>query len=139
MRKILTAALLMVVLQACAQNQTVHQPADLKNSTMREYHFLADMYADSYFPPHLVDKGKTILVELCYQIEQEKPADLKALYKLTHAATERFNALQHEFDANGSELETAARESIAMDFVNIAKAYHFNHADAEEMIAPREW
>ena len=52
-------------------------------------------------------------MELCQQIEQQRPASLEELYELTHAATERFNDLQQEFDEQGSEIETAARECIA--------------------------
>ena len=75
---------------------------------------------------------------LCGEIESEKPDDLDQLYVLTHRATNRFNDLQEEFAENGSELETAAREAIAMDFDFIAKAYGFD-ADVEELIATRDW
>lgn len=111
---------------------------DIKNDTLRYYSFLKDMYSDSYFPKFLVDKGKAILVDLCMQIEKEQPKNLEELYKLTHAATEKFNGLENEFAVNGSEIETAARESIAADFEFIAKAYGYK-ADTEEMIAPRNW
>ena len=96
------------------------------------------MYSDSYFPKFLVDKGKAILVDLCLQIENEQPKNLEDLYKLTHAATEKFNDLEKVFDANGSEIETAARESIAADFEFIAHTYGYK-ADVEELIAPRNW
>ncbi|MPN01681.1 hypothetical protein SDC9_148892 [bioreactor metagenome] len=36
-------------------------------------------------------------------------------------------------------METAARECIAADFEAIAKAYGFEDADVEELIALREW
>jgi hypothetical protein len=52
-------------------------------------------------------------VELCLQIEAQKPDGLGQLYALTLVATERFNDLQQEFDEQGSEIETAARECIA--------------------------
>jgi hypothetical protein len=110
----------------------------ISNQALSGYPFLKDMASDGYFPGFLVDKGKAILVGLCERIEREKPADLKALYALTHAATEAFNELAKEFEDNDSEIETAARESIAMDFAFIAKAYGFD-ADVEELIAPRDW
>ena len=100
---------------------------------------LEGMYRDGYFPDFLVDKGKAILVNLCEQIEAQHPADLVALYRLTHAATEAFNDLQEEFEDNDSEIETAARDCIGMDFDFIAKAYGFGEADGEELIAPRDW
>lgn len=112
---------------------------ELSNETVRAYSFLREMYMDSYFPDELVDKGRDILLDLCFEIEETKPSGLEELYELTHAATDRFNELQEEFDENGSELETGARESIAADFEFIANAYGFSDADMEELIATRDW
>lgn len=39
----------------------------------------------------------------------------------------------------GSEIETVAREAIAEDFWRVASAYGFADADAEELIATRDW
>ena len=110
----------------------------LKNEKMKNYAYLKDMYADSYFPKFLVDKVKTILIELCIDIEKTSPKNLDELYKLTHTATIKINDLQNEFFEHNSEIETGARESIGADFDFIAKAYGFN-ANVEELIAPREW
>ncbi|MEU9332773.1 DUF5713 family protein [Streptomyces sp. NPDC048290] len=101
--------------------------------------FLALLYGDTYFPQNLVDKGRDILVRLCERIETEPPADLDAFYTLTHAATEEFNALQEEFWAAGSEIETMARDEIAKDFWFIAQTYGFEGADLEEVVGPRDW
>ena len=109
------------------------------NEALANYSFLQGMYDDGYFPDHVVDKGKAILLRLCERIEAERPADLKALYVLTHAATEEFNELESEFDEAGSELETAAREVIAENFWDVANAYGFADADVEELIATRDW
>lgn len=100
---------------------------------------LTEMYTDPYFPDQLVDKGKAILLRLCARIEAERPADLAALYVLTHAATEEFNALEEEFEAAGSEIETAARDDIGGSFWSVATAYGFDDADPEELIATRDW
>lgn len=80
-----------------------------------------------------------ILLGLCERIETERPGDLTALYALTGVATEQFNALQGEFEAAGSEIETVAREVIAGDFRFIALAYGFADAEVEELIAERDW
>lgn len=109
------------------------------NEALASYAFLQGMYDDGYFPNHVVDKGKAILLRLCDRIEAERPADLKALYVLTHAATEEFNDLESDFDEAGSELETVAREVIAEDFWAIANAYGFADADIEDLIATRDW
>ncbi len=110
----------------------------IANKQMSEYPFLAEMYRDDYFPNHLVDKGKAILIRLCERIEDENPRSLRALYKLTHAATEEFNQLASRFIDEGSEIETTARDAIGSDFSAIAQAYGFD-ADTEELISPRDW
>ena len=84
----------------------------ITNDRLRNYPFLKEMYGDAYFPTFLVDKGKAILVRLCEAIETEKPADDESFLRLTHAATDEFNALAGEFEENDSELETGAREAI---------------------------
>ncbi|MCX4026031.1 hypothetical protein H0A36_23585 [Endozoicomonas sp. SM1973] len=110
----------------------------LKNEKMADYKFLADMYKNGYFPNHLVDKGKEILIRLCKQMEDKAPSNLEELYQLTHAATEEFNDLAEEFEENDSEIETAARDCIGVDIENISISYGFE-ADIEELIAPRDW
>ncbi|MDJ0463994.1 DUF5713 family protein [Streptomyces sp. H27-C3] len=101
--------------------------------------FLRALYADGYFPDHVLDKGKAILLRLCERIEAEQPADLTALYVLTNVATEEFNALEAEFEAAGSGIETVAREEIAEDFWFVASTYGFAEADVEKLIAARDW
>ena len=111
----------------------------LANRTAADLPYLAGMYDDDYFPDHLVDKVKRILLDLCAVIERDAPADLPALYRLTAVATERVNDLVDEFDEAGSEIETVAREEIAEDFWSVAKAYGFADADPEELVAVRDW
>ena len=133
---ILYSITLFLTLVSCQLKQ--NQQMELTNKTMTEYSFLKEMYNDPFFPNNLVDKGKQILIDLCYQIESEKPKNLEELYKLSHNATDKFNDLQEEFYENESEIETAARESIAMDFEFTSNAYGFK-ADIEELIATRDW
>ncbi|MET9570124.1 DUF5713 family protein [Streptomyces virginiae] len=101
--------------------------------------FLRQMYDDSYFPDHVVDQGKAILLRLCERVEAERPTDLESLYALTQAATEEFNLLDREFVAAGSGIETVAREWICDEFCFVASAYEFMEADAEELTAGRDW
>jgi hypothetical protein len=110
----------------------------IQNPKVQAYPFLEIMSRDRYYPAHLVERGQQLLIQLCEQIEQTRPEDLDALYRLTHATTEAFNALGEDFYAEDSELETVARDCIAVDFSNIAQAYGFD-ADIEELVAPREW
>lgn len=111
----------------------------ITNQQVAEHAFLRQLYADAYFPDHVVDQGRAILVRLCERIEAEQPSDVAALAVLTQAATEEFNLLEAEFEAAGSEIETVAREEIAGDFWFVASAYGFPDADVEELIATREW
>lgn len=133
MKNLLILSILIVTYQSINTKQM-----DLKNEKVKAHSFLKEMYEDQYFPNTIVDKGKAILINLCAKIENEKPNMLQELYKLSHKATDEFNDLQEEFYENDSEIETAARECIAMDFEFIAKAYGFN-ADVEELIATRDW
>ncbi|MEU6308795.1 DUF5713 family protein [Streptomyces chartreusis] len=111
----------------------------ISNEQVSAHPFLEALYRDDYYPDAVVDRGKGILLRLCERIEAERPAGLGELYPLTHAATDEFNALQDEFWAAGSELETVAREEIGEEFWFIAGAYGFADADAEELIATRDW
>jgi hypothetical protein len=96
------------------------------------------LYNDSYFPKQLVDEGKAILIELCYQIESTNPKTNEELIILTHETTEKFNRLNSWFIKEGSEIETVAREAIASDIEYIAKTYGFK-ADIEALISNRDW
>ncbi|MFD9872668.1 DUF5713 family protein [[Kitasatospora] papulosa] len=111
----------------------------ITNQQVAGHAFLRQMYDDSYFPDHVVDQGKAILLRLCERIEAERPSDLESLYVLTQAATEEFNLLDGEFVAAGSEIETVAREWICDEFCFIASAYEFTEADAEKLTAGRDW
>ncbi|MFI1463652.1 DUF5713 family protein [Nocardia carnea] len=111
----------------------------ISNPQVLAHPFLASLYEDDYYPDHVVDRGKAILERLCERIEAEQPTGLVGLYALTHAATEEFNDLESEFEEAGSELETVAREAIGEDFWFVAGAYGFRDADAEELIATRDW
>lgn len=97
------------------------------------------MYDDDYFPNFLVDKCKAIFLNVCERIEQEHPENLGKLYVITHEATEQINELQDEFDDNGSEIETVARDCLGETMMFVAQAYGFEDADIEELIAPRDW
>lgn len=110
----------------------------ITNETLKSYPFLAEMRQDDYFPDHLVAKGQQLLVTMCETIEATAPKDLASLYAITQSTTEAFNALAEEFEENGSEIETVARDCIGTDFDVIASAYGFE-ADIEELISTREW
>ncbi|MFI5821874.1 DUF5713 family protein [Streptomyces rishiriensis] len=109
------------------------------NGQVTGHVFLKALYRDGYYPDHLVDRGKEILLRLCERVEAERPDGLDALYVLTQAATEEFNALQDAFWEADSDIETVAREEMAEDFHFVARAYGFEDADVEELIGTRDW
>jgi hypothetical protein len=110
----------------------------LANTDLGAYPFLDCMYQDSYFPKFLVDKCKNILLNLCLEIESTEPSSLAELYKLTRLSTEKLNALENEFFENNSEIESVARDCLAVNIEFIAKSYGFD-ADIEELISGRDW
>ncbi|MEU3275906.1 DUF5713 family protein [Streptomyces antibioticus] len=109
------------------------------NEQVTGHPFLKALYRDDYYPDRVVDRGRDILLRLCERVETEWPADVDALYVLTHAATEEFNTLQDAFWEAGSDIETVAGEAMAEEFWFVAGAYGFPGADIEELIAPRDW
>lgn len=112
----------------------------IENETLKDHVFVAAMTRDGgYYPPGPVGRLQEVLVRLCERIEAESPADLDALYVLTHAATEEINDLQDAFWEAGSDIETVARDAIGEDVERIAHAYGFLDADVEELIDPRDW
>lgn len=111
----------------------------LTNQQAAGHTFLKSLSEDEHAPEHVLGKGRAILRRLCARIETEQPAGLEELYALTRVATEEFNDLEAEFDEAGSEIDTIAREEIAEDFWFVATAYGFTDADAEELVAARNW
>lgn len=131
----------LITFAACkASNQNMNKidQTQLTNPKIKNYSFLSMMYEDQYFPVFLVDKCKNVFLELCHKIETTHPTQLNELYTLTHDATRQLNDLQKEFDANGSEIETAAAEAFVIDFEYVAQAYGFD-ANIDDLVAPRYW
>lgn len=105
---------------------------------MKDYQFLTDMYSDSYFPTILVDKVKDVLVHLCNQFEEKSIHKIEDELIFIDEAIEKINVLENEFYAYESEIETAARESILGDVMEIMKFYNVK-CDFEEATGNREW
>jgi hypothetical protein len=132
-RSLLLPTVLSLALVGCGLGST-----DVSNETITSYAFLEDMYHDDYFPNHLVDRGREILLELCAALETSEKLVNRDVYQLTHRATEKFNQLAMEFESQGSEIETVARDNIGKDIAFILTTYGYD-LDIEEAIAPRDW
>ena len=101
-----------------------------------DYQPLYEMYDDDYYPNFLVDKIKAELdkVEAVLTAGETNTAVIQ-----THldTMTRAINDLEDEFDANDSEIETVARESIGEAVDYLLQKYRF--ADLEEALREREW
>ena len=111
--------------------------------------YLAEMYQDPYFPDFLVDKVKASLVEVVKFLETgERNTD--KMQKEFDIMTDKINELQNEFWDNDSEIETGARDSIAVTVDHILKHFglvgvnerSFNSegtALGDELLRNRDW
>ncbi|QDQ03483.1 hypothetical protein FOH38_20290 [Lysinibacillus fusiformis] len=95
------------------------------------------MYRDSYFPDFLVDKVKATIEVVAKYLENEAYTKETVQQKLDEM-TDKLNELAEEFEENGSEIETVARESIADTVFLVLKAYKID-IDIEEAIRNRDW
>ncbi len=102
-----------------------------------DFEYLYDMYEDEYFPNFLVDKLKTLMVELTTYLEPEDKTVEQIQTKLDEIIL-KTNNLEQEFENNDSELETVARESIA-ETVDGILTYFDIPIDIETAIRKREW
>lgn len=98
---------------------------------------LADMYRDRYFPDFLVDKINALLEDLVVRLEQGVHST-EAIQQKLDEMTRRINDLQEEFEANDSEIETVARDSIAVSVARILQRFGAD-IDLETALRERDW
>lgn len=133
MKKSLSILLILLITAGCS-----NEVGNIENLEIRSHSFLEPMYMDDYYPKNLVDKSKNVLIKLCADIEKTNPSTTEELLNITHAATDQFNELMYEFQDQGIDLETIAREAIASDIAFILSTYGYD-VDIEDAIATREW
>ena len=102
-----------------------------------DYTLLEDMYNDGYFPDFLVDKVKALVQDVIGFLETGE-RDLTKIQERFDAMTLAINDLEEEFEENGSEIETAARDSIGETVDHILKWFDID-IDVDDAIAEREW
>ncbi|MBR1692256.1 MAG: hypothetical protein IJ711_05700 [Lachnospiraceae bacterium] len=101
------------------------------------YVLLSGMYADGYFPNFLVDKVKNEIQKIITYLERGEK-DTEKVQQQLDAMTIAINELEEEFEENDSEIETAARDSIAETVEYILKWFDID-LDVEEAIRERDW
>ena len=101
------------------------------------YKMLSDMYEDPYFPDFLVDKVKETILTLIAFLETGEKSTSKIQKKLDEM-TIAINNLQEEFGENDSEIETVARDSIAVTVEYILQFFDID-IDLETALQERDW
>ena len=102
-----------------------------------DYKLLEDMYEDGYFPDFLVDKLRDLIENVITFLETGEQ-DLQKVQEKFDEMTLAANDLEEEFEENGSELETAARESIGATVAYILQWFEIN-IGVEDAIRERDW
>lgn len=98
---------------------------------------LQEMMQDSYFPKFLVEKLKNYIQETIEYLETGE-TDIAKIQKKFDAMTMSINKLQDEFEENGSEIETVARDSIGKTVESILNWFEID-MDAETALRKRDW
>lgn len=101
------------------------------------YKLLDEMYQDDYYPAFLVDKIKDELQKVIDLLESGE-TDTEVVQEKLDEAVLAINDLQEEFDENESEIETVARDCIAVTIDYILKWFDIP-IDMEEAIRERDW
>lgn len=101
------------------------------------YILFDSMCQDGYFPDLLVDKVKG-LVENVIRFLETVDRNTKEIQNKFDEMTLAINELQGEFEENGDELETVARESIAETVGYILEWFNLD-IDIEDAIGERDW
>lgn len=112
-----------------------------KEKTMKafdtNYKLLDEMYQDEYFPNFLVDKIEDELQKVIDLLENGE-IDTEIVQEKLDEVVCAINDLQDEFDENGSEIETVARDCIGETVGYILEWFDIP-IDIEEAIRERDW
>ena len=111
--------------------------ADKMSEFDADYQPLYEMYDDEYFPDFLVDKIKAELDKV-EAVLAGGEKDTAIIQQYFDTMTRAINDLEAEFDANDSEIETVARESIGEAVDYLLQKYRIA-IDLEEALREREW
>lgn len=102
-----------------------------------KYVLLSEMSCDEYFPDYLVDRIKMLMSEVIDYLETGEESLAKIQGKLDEM-TLAINDLQEQFEDQGSEIETVARDDIGVSVGYILDWFGVN-IKLEDAIGEREW
>ncbi len=101
------------------------------------YELLEEMANDSYFPKQLVEGIKELIWDVIRLLESGE-SSATAIQKALDEMTLAINDMQEEFEKNDSEIETVARDSIAVTVEYILSWFGVD-IDIETALAQRDW
>lgn len=101
------------------------------------YKLIEEMVNDDYYPPFLVEKIKELIVPVIRLLENGE-TDKDIIQGKLDEMTLAINDLQEEFDENDSEIETVARDSIAVTIEYIMEWFNIN-IYIETALRERDW
>lgn len=101
------------------------------------FELLTDMYVSNYYPDFLVDKIKDEIFRLVHFLETGTK-DLEAIQEKLDQMTCAINDIQEQFWAHESEIETVARDSIAVSVRDVLQFFSID-IDLEEALRERDW
>ena len=101
------------------------------------YILLEDMVNDEYYPEFLVDKLKELIIPVIRLLENGE-TNTEIVQSKLDEMTLAINELQEEFYDNDSEIETVARDSIAVTIGHIMEWFSID-IDMETALRERDW
>lgn len=101
------------------------------------YILIEDMVNDNYYPKFLVEKIKELLVSVISVLEGGE-TDTEIIQAKLDEMTCAVNDLQEEFEENDSEIESVARDSIAVTIEYILEWFGID-IDVETALRERDW
>ena len=101
------------------------------------YILLEEMFDDGYFPDFIVEKIKK-LIESVIAVLENGETNIDIIQNELDKITLAINDLQEEFEENDSEIETVARDSIAVTIQYILQWFNVD-IDIETAVRERDW
>ena len=102
-----------------------------------DYILVEDMVQDDYYPAFLVEKIQGLISPVIRLLENGE-TDRNIIQGKLDEMTLAINDLQEEFEENDSEIETVARDSIAVTIGHIMDWFHID-IDMETALRERDW
>lgn len=101
------------------------------------YVLLEDMFQDNYYPNFLVEEIKGLITPIISALENgEKDTD--TIQNKLDEMTRAINDLQDKFEEHDSEIETVARDSIAVTIGHVMTWFDID-IDMETALRERDW